>query len=208
MIPSKIHRTIRGGLFVLAGASLLLLAQPEQGAGQQPTGAGMQTARSAATNTLAAPASKTTLADFAWLAGRWEGVWGPRIAQQVWTPPRAGVMLGTFQLTENDKTLVIELFTLLEKPDGIELRLRHFTPSLTAWEKSGPAILKFASSDTKTMVFENPNDGEPKRASIERIDADTYISRSEIVPEKGDSQVTEITYRRQKDGSLARSSRR
>lgn len=201
MIRTTIRRTIRHGLFVLAGASILLLVLPEHVGGQQATGAGTQTGPSPAKGSLPTPAAKATLADFAWLAGRWQGVWGPRIARQAWIPPKAGVMLGTFQLTENDKTLVIELFTLVEKPDGIELRLRHFTPSLVAWEKSGPAVLKFASSDPKTTVFENPSDGEPKRVVIQRIDADTYISRSEIVPEKGDTQVTEITYRRQKETS-------
>lgn len=205
MIRTTILRTVRNAILAMAGAALLFLTLPAQAAGQQPTGAGVQTAPPSDKVTPPAPAAKTTLADFAWLVGRWEGAWGPRIAQQTWAPPRAGVMLGTFQLTENDKTLVVELFALVEKPDGIELRLRHFTPSLVAWEKSGPAVLKFTSADPKTVVFENPNDGEPKRAVIQRIDADTYISRSEIVPEKGDSQVTEITYRRQKDGPPARS---
>jgi hypothetical protein len=194
------YKMIRGATLALAGASLLLLVLPERAAAQQPTGAGTRAepAREKRSS-LPAPAAKTTLANFAWLEGRWQGAWGPRTAQQVWTPPRAGVMLGTFQLIENDKTLVIELFTLVEKQDGIELRLRHFTPSLVAWEKSGPTVLKLTSVDPKTIVFENPGDGEPKRAVIQRIDADTYISRSEILPKKGDLLVTEITYRRQKD---------
>jgi hypothetical protein len=201
-----IQRTVRGAAFALAGASLMLLVPPQRVAAQQPTGAGTQAEPAPNKSSLPAPAAKTALADFAWLAGRWQGVWGPRIAQQEWTPPRAGVMLGTFQLIENDKTLVIELFTLVEKPDGIELRLRHFTPTLVAWEKSGPALLKLASMDPKTIVFENPTDGEPQRAVIQRIDADTYISRSEVLPEKGDLQVTEITYHRRKEGPSSGSS--
>jgi hypothetical protein len=203
-----IRTTIRSAILAAVGASFLFGVFPERVAGQQPTGAGTQTAPAPANDSLPAPAAKTTLADFAWLAGRWQGVWGPRIAQQVWTAPSAGVMLGTFQLTGDGKTLVIELFTLLEKPDGIEFRLRHFTPSLVAWEKSGPAVLKFASGDPKTTVFENPSDGEPKRAIIQRIDGDTYVSRSEIVAENGEMQVAEITYRRQKEAPLSHPSRR
>jgi hypothetical protein len=109
------------------------------------------------------------------------------------------MMLGTFQLAENDKTLVLELFSLVEDSDGIKFHLRHFTPSLVAWEKPGPTVLNLTSADPKIIVFENPTDGEPKRTVLTRIDADTYISRSEIVPRQGDAQVTEITYRRQKD---------
>src|SRR5208282_1708480 len=173
--------------------------------GQQPTGAGTQTApaQPAAQNPAAVPAApqKTTLADFAWLAGRWEGAWGPRVARQMWTAPKAGVMLGTFQLAENDKTLVLELFTLVEEPKGIKFNLRHFTPELMAWEKPGPTVLNLASADAKIFVFENPVDGQPKREILTRVDPDTYVARSEIAPDKGDLQATEITYHRQMESA-------
>jgi Domain of unknown function (DUF6265) len=197
-------------------ALLLQAAIPIVALGQHPTGAGTQPAADPPPNSAANTAGplstvnqppaapKTTLADFAWLAGRWQGSWGPRTAQQVWTAPKAGVMLGTFQLAENDKTLVLELFTIAEDSDGIKFHLRHFTPSLVAWEKPGPTVLNLASADSKSIVFENPVDGQPKRTVITRIDADTYISRSEVVPEKGDLQVTEITYHRQKEAPPAR----
>ena len=119
-------------------------------------------------------------------------------------PAKSGTMVGTFQLAENRDTLVIELYTLVEKPDGIEFYFRHFTPALVPWEKSDPTILKLASADSKTIVFENPVNGQPKRAVIRRIDADTYVSRSEIVPDKGDTQIVEITYHRQKAAATSR----
>ena len=109
------------------------------------------------------------------------------------------MMLGTLQVTENDKTLVLELFTLAETQAGVELRLRHFTPSLTPWEGSKTAILRFASSDPKSQVFENPGAGDPQRATFQKLDADTYVSRSEVVAENGERQVTEIMFRRQKE---------
>lgn len=196
------------------GISLLLSAFLIPAAAQQPTSAGdpqapaqpsgqaapVTPAQSQASATTPALALKTTLDDFAWLAGRWQGVWGPRIAQQAWMPPKAGVMLGTFQLVQDDKTLVLELFTLVQTPDGIELHIRHFTPSLAAWEKSGATILNLASADPSLMVFENPIDGEPKHSILQRKDPDTYIARSEIMPDKGDTQVIEITYHRQVAG--------
>jgi hypothetical protein len=174
--------------------SLLLAAISPRITPQQPKGAG--TTAPAPSAQQAAPASKPTLASLSWLAGRWQGTWGPRIAQQSWTAPKAGVMLGTFQLAEGAKTLVLELFTLVEDTNGIKLYLRHFTPSLTPWEKPGPTVLNLESADAQSIVFVNAADGEPKQDVITRLDADTYVSRSEIVPEKGDPQVTEITYRR------------
>jgi len=202
--------TLHSAITMILGASLLLIGAPSRATGQQPVGAGIQAppdaAKAAAPTPAAAP--RPTLADFAWLAGRWQGAWGPRVAQQVWTSPKAGVMLGTFQLTESGNTLVLELFTLAEDPDGIKLHLRHFTPSLVAWEKSGPSVLTLVGTDPKSVTFENPVDGQPKRAVFTRIDADTYVSRSEIVPDKGDPQVTEITYHRQIDAPPAKRHRK
>jgi hypothetical protein len=143
-------------------------------------------------------APKSVLDHFAWLEGRWRGEWGPRVAEQAWLGPKAGEMLGVFRLAEGDKTLVIELFTLVEKSDGVNLYFRHFTPQLLPWEKSDAAVLNLGEFDTKKFDFENPLDGMPKRSILTRIDADTYTSRSEIIPESGEMQVIEITYHRQK----------
>jgi hypothetical protein len=145
-----------------------------------------------------APRPKPTLADVAWLAGRWQGDWGPRVAEQVWMAPMAGMMLGTFRVVENEKVLVVEMLVLEEKPDGIEFRFRHFTRDLVPWEKSNATLLKLASLDPGKVVFTNPGNGQPKQAIFTRVDGDTYVSRSEIVPQKGDMQVIEITYHREK----------
>ena len=145
------------------------------------------------------PGKRFTLADFSWLAGRWQGQWGPRIAEQVWMSAKAGSMLGIFRTVADDKTLVVELLTLTETPAGVEYSLRHFTPALVPWEKSSPAVLVFASADAKKIIFENPVDGQPKHLIFEIVDANTYVARSEIVPEQGDAQMVEITYHRQKD---------
>jgi hypothetical protein len=161
-----------------------------------PYASAQQPAATATTATIQATSS--SLADFSWLEGSWRGEWGPRTAEQVWLAPKAGEALGIFRLVENDKTLVIELFTLVENPSGIDFYLRHFTPQLIPWEKSDATLLHLASrSDTK-FEFENPANGMPKRAILTRLDADTFVARSEIIPESGEIQVVEITYHRQK----------
>jgi hypothetical protein len=199
--PMKARSILR----LLLATSLFIASLGVRVMAQQATGAGTSaTPGQPATQAPAPPSvpgSHPTLADFGWLAGRWQGTWGPRLAQQTWTLPRAGVMLGTFQLAEGDKTLVLELFALVEDTSGITLYLRHFTPALTPWEKPGPTALRLETADAKSIVFVNLVDGEPKQATITRIDTDTYVSRSEIVPDKGDPQVTEITYHRVSDGT-------
>jgi hypothetical protein len=183
-------------------AVCLLAALPLAARAQKPAEVGMQSATAAAPAPPQTPTPATTttptLTDFAWLEGRWRGDWGPRVAEQAWFAPKARVMTGLFRLVEGDKTLVLELFTLLEKPDGIDFFFRHFTPELVPWEKSGATVLNLTSLDAKKADFENPANGLPKHAILIRVDADTYTARSEIIPETGDPQVIEITYHRQK----------
>jgi hypothetical protein len=107
-------------------------------------------------------------------------------------------MAGLFRVIERERTLVLELFSLVEKPEGIQFYLRHLTPELLPWEKSDATVLKLESVDGTKANFVNPVNGEPKRLIFTRVDADTYTQRSEIEPAEGEPQVIEITFHRQK----------
>jgi hypothetical protein len=137
-----------------------------------------------------------TLDQFSWLEGQWRGEWGARITEQRWLEPKAGEMAGLFRLIEGQKTLVLELFSIVEKPEGIQFYLRHLTPELLPWEKSDATMLKLESVDATKAAFVNPINGEPKRLIFTRVDADTYVQRSEIEPAEGEPQVIEITFHR------------
>jgi Domain of unknown function (DUF6265) len=207
----SVFRTRIGVLFLFAFAVALAFftSLPAESA-QQPAGAAAQSQPGSAvasgaavspTAPLSAPGPK--LSDFAWLEGRWRGDWGPRVAEQVWMAPKAGMMPGDFRLVENDKVLVIELFTLVEKTAGINFYFRHFTPELVPWEKSDATLLNLSSAETGKFDFENSASGKPKRVVFRRIDADTYTWRSEIIPASGDPQIVEITYHRQPLAAVA-----
>ncbi|MFY9730634.1 MAG: DUF6265 family protein [Candidatus Acidiferrales bacterium] len=151
----------------------------------------------------AATAQHPTLDQFSWLEGQWLGEWGARVTEQTWLEPKAGEMAGLFRLIEGRKPLVLELFSIVEKPDGIEFFLRHLTPELLPWEKSDATMLKLESVDATKATFVNPVNGEPKRLIFTRVDADTYTQRSEIEPAEGEPQVVEITFHRQKPPAAA-----
>ena len=184
----------------LAGM-LILVSFGALASAQEPAGTGAQTLPSSAASAVSAvppaPRPQPTLADFAWLAGEWHGTWGPRLALEAWTPPRAGTMLGSFQLSENGKTLVVELLTLTDEDGMLKLHIRHFTPSLLAWEKQDAVALNLQSANPTTAIFENHADGEPKTATFTRLGADSYVSRFELTLEKGDAHITQIVYHRQ-----------
>jgi hypothetical protein len=136
------------------------------------------------------------LSEFSWLEGKWQGNWGPRVAEQVWLAPRAGEMTGLFRVTGNDKTLVLELYSLLETSGGVEMRLRHFTPTLVPWEQSPISVLRLASLDNGA-AFENTGGGQPNRLTLIRVDPDTYLMRTEIASGGEGKQVTEIRFHRE-----------
>lgn len=152
------------------------------------------------------PPAAAQLAGLGWLAGRWTGKWGPRTAEQIWTSPQGGLILGTFRVFEDNRTLLVEVFTLEQKPDGVELRFRHFTPDLVPWEKSAATKLTLENYDSKRWVFLNTSNGEPKRSIIIRVDSDTYTLRSELSTGEAAMRVVDITFHRQ--GPATRESRR
>jgi len=139
-----------------------------------------------------------TLDQFSWLEGRWSGEWGSRVAEQTWLEPKAGEVAGLFRVIEREKMLVLELFSFVEKPEGIQFYLRHLTPELLPWEKSDATVLKLESVEGTKATFVNAVSGEPKRLIFTRVDADTFIQRSEIEPAEGEPQVIEIMFHRQK----------
>ena len=186
-------------------------AQQASGSGTEPnakTGsASVPTSSGSSADAATKPASSApqsasvqapTLVQFNWLEGQWRGEWGSRVAEQTWLEPKAGEIAGLFRITEGEKNLVLEIFSLVDKPEGVQFYLRHLTPELQPWEKSDATMLKLESVDATKATFVNPVNGEPKRTIFTRLDADTYTARSEIEPSNGEPQVIEITFHRQK----------
>jgi hypothetical protein len=99
-------------------------------------------AQGAETRQLAEGASSppATLADFAWMAGRWTGDGLGGQLEEVYSPPAAGVMLGHFMARDQDGAGFYELITLREEKGSVMLRLRHFDPDLKAWEDKGVTV--------------------------------------------------------------------
>jgi hypothetical protein len=152
----------------------------------------------AAIVTVTSETSKPALEDFSWLAGRWEGKLGPMTAEQQWMAPRNGTMQGFFRLTDSEKTIVIELFTIREMPGGIEFYFRHFSPELKPWEEKEAYHLNLTKWESGIFRFENPVVNQLKDAILTRVDGDTYISRGDITDADGKPKAIEVTYHRVK----------
>jgi|SRR5690242_17229514 len=149
-----------------------------------------------------------TLADFAWLAGRWEGRFGApgsdkqMTAEQEWMAPKNGTMQGFFRLTDNEKTIVIELFTIRETAAGIVFYFRHFSPELKPMEETEAYHLNLTKSDGNVFRFDNPVVNQLKDAILTYHADDSYTSHGDITGADGKPAVIEVTYHRVKESGM------
>lgn len=121
-----------GGLVVLA--ALLLSA---------PAYAGAQTRLTEHTLTAEGDEGarpRASIADVAWLAGRWVGEGLGARAEVIWLPPAGGAMAGVFRLVPNGEVEFYELVTILEEDGSLTQRLKHFGPDLVGWEEKDESV--------------------------------------------------------------------
>ncbi len=103
-----------------------------------------------------------TIEQVAWIAGAWGGeAFGSR-AEEYWTPPAGGVMLGGFRLHSEGRTSLIEFLSIREHDGRLELRFRHYSAELEAREAS-PLYFELVALDAHRAVFESPVQERPKR---------------------------------------------
>ena len=106
-----------------------------------------------------------TIEDFAWLAGSWIGEGLGGTVEEIWSPPRAGQMMGSFRLIQGGKVTFMEFVTLSEHDGEIQMRLKHFHPDLVAWEDKED----FVTFRLKALTEDKAEFGG---LVIHRIDAD------------------------------------
>lgn len=148
-----------------------------------------------------------TTASFAWLEGTWEGHLSnsPGTLEIVFTAPKAGFITGVMRLIDHEKILVVELISMVDTPAGPELRFRHFSSTLEAYETEFRQAMRFVSHEGDRDVFENtvPYDAklmstQGRKATFIRRGADEYVAHSDIIDSQGKPAVIEATYRRTK----------
>ena len=150
--------------------------------------------------------TSATLRDFAWLAGRWEGTvpaLAGSIAEVDFSTPRAGLMTGMMRLTRNDTVLVVELISLVETRRGLELRFRHFSPALEAYEREFKQTMLLTKHEPSADTFENIvaydaalMSTQPRRTTFLRTSDDEYVGRSDIIGSDGKPAEVVVRYRR------------
>jgi hypothetical protein len=86
------------------------------------------------------PSPPAKAQDVAWLAGYWDGEGLGGKVEDMWMPPRDGVVLGVFRLTKADGKGFQQLFAIEEHEGSLRFVFRHFHPDFTAWEEKDKPI--------------------------------------------------------------------
>ena len=92
----------------------------------------------------------------AWMTGSWERIEGEKWADEFWTPPKAGIMIGASRSGYGGKLGFWEHMRIVREADG----------RLAFWAISGdqkPVRFAAVRSDQKEIVFENPAHDYPQR---------------------------------------------
>jgi hypothetical protein len=152
---------------------------------------------------VSSPAATTDA--FRWLVGRWEGrmTGSAGVADVTFAAPAGGVITGMMRLVRDEKVLVVELISLVDTPAGMEMRFRHFSPSLESYEPTFKQNMRLTTHAADRAVFENAvaydralMSTQPRTTTWTRIDADSFVGHSDIIADDGKPAVVEVTYRR------------
>lgn len=110
----------------------------------------------------ATPPPADPVASLAWMAGVWESKSETRYAEEHWSAPRAGRMMGMFRLLEKGVPTFYELMVIERQGQEVRLMIRHLDAALSPWpsEAKGPLTYTLSAkrSSPQRAVFANPTD--------------------------------------------------
>ena len=101
-----------------------------------------------------APRPAATIADWAWITGRWQGLGLGGSVDEVWSDPAGGSMVGHFRLVKDGKPVFYEILTVIEVDGSLEMRLKHVNPDMTGWEEKADFVtFKLAKLEPDAVYF-------------------------------------------------------
>ena len=99
--------------------------------------------------------------------------------------------------------LVGPKITIVDVPDGVEMRFRHFSVALDAYETTFKQTMRLTMHDSTRYVFENQVPFEkafmstqPRVSVFQRTGASSFTAKSDIIDGSGKPGVIEVTYER------------
>jgi hypothetical protein len=136
------------------------------------------------------PSPAARIAQAAWLTGYWVGEGLGGTVEDVWLPPRAGVLLGAFRLQKADgKPGFYELFAIEEVDDTLQFVVKHFNPDWVGWEEKDKALrIRLTRISADEIAFGG--------IVLQRAAADTLVVKLAIREKNGALRHEGLTYKR------------
>ncbi len=131
-------------------------------------------------------AAQSGVADLGWMSGRWETREGERWTEEVWSEPRAGMMIGYSRSGQGETVREFEFIRLQAGADGVPVYLAQ--PGGRA-----PVPFRLTARDGSSATFENPDHDFPQRIRYRR---DGEIMTATVSAIDGSNAMTWI-FRRQ-----------
>ncbi len=82
----------------------------------------------------------TDISMVAWILGHWKGPALGGEAEEMWTKPTVGSMIGSFKHSVNNEVNFYEIQTISEIDSTLIMRLKHFDPELKGWEEKDETV--------------------------------------------------------------------
>ncbi|MDZ4829894.1 MAG: DUF6265 family protein [Phycisphaerae bacterium] len=133
------------------------------------------------------PKSTLPLSTLGFLAGNWSSSGDDGFSEEIWSAPRGSSghesMMGAFRWLKPDGSpMMFEMLTITVEPDATRLRLRHYTPTLTAKEDADkPLTLKLTQSSSSRAVFEAEKDAHDLSRIVYEVTGDELKIAVEFV---------------------------
>ncbi len=102
-----------------------------------------------------ASSAPVTIDRLAALTGTWQGLVGDSFVEEIWSSPQGNTIMGCFRWCDAERNpTMFEMLAIRAEPDGIRLRLRHYSPTLVGKEeKDAPITMRLASAEGSVFLF-------------------------------------------------------
>ena len=141
-----------------------------------------------AASAAAADAPPVRIADFAFMAGCWQGGDAQSAVEEVWMRPGGGTMMGTSRVLAGGKAVFSEYVEVAEKPAGLVMTVA------LGIGKPGVSFTRIAAGPNE-LVFENPTHDFPQRIRYRKDSETTVTARIEGV-EKGQAKGEDYPFKK------------
>jgi hypothetical protein len=130
-----------------------------------------------------------TIAQVAWLAGRWVGEGFGGKLEEVWSPPDHGTMVGHFFASDEKGISFIELVEIKEESGTLSYHVKHFNPDYIGWEDKDKFItFPLVSIDGRFIYFDG--------LTIRRLDSKSQVHYLRMKHKDGTIEDVTLNYHR------------